>query len=275
MTGPLRIAMWSGPRNISTAMMRAFENRNDTTVIDEPFYAHYLVATDAPHPGREAIIASQSPDYDDIAAMLTGPVPSGKRIWYQKHMLQHILADKSIGWLESVHNCFLIRRPEEVVPSFTANRPDAAPWELGFEQQTRLFDYVTERTGKAPPVLDAADVLKNPAGMLRALCARLGIEFTERMLHWPAGSRASDGVWAKHWYESVKASTGFAPGQPRKTPTLNSHQKKLVNTLRPGYDRLARHRITPFQGKGVDAKHRGDASESRQERSSTLRRHPP
>jgi hypothetical protein len=245
MTDALRIAMWSGPRNISTAMMRAFENRDDTAVSDEPFYAHYLVATDAPHPGREAIIASQSTDYDTVAAMLVEPVPDGKLIWYQKHMLQHILADKPIGWLEDVHNCFLIRRPEEVVPSFRANRPDAAPWELGFEQQIRLFDHVAERRSEAPPVLDAADVLKNPEGMLRALCERLGIAFTDRMLHWPAGPRASDGVWATHWYGNVAASTGFAPWRPRKTPALNSHQKKLVNTLRPGYEHLARHRLKP------------------------------
>src|SRR5699024_1282630 len=170
-----------------------------------------LVATDAPHPGREAIIASQSSDYADVAAMLAGPVPKDMSIWYQKHMLQHILADKPLDWLDRVSNCFLIRRPEEVVPSFTANRPDAAPWELGFAQQTRLFDHVAERRGEAPPVLDATDVLRNPEGTLRALCTRLGIEFSQRMLHWPAGPRASDGVWAGHWYESVEASTGFAP----------------------------------------------------------------
>lgn len=245
MSGPLRIAMWSGPRNISTAMMRAWDNRGDTAVIDEPFYAHYLSATGAPHPGREAIMASQSTDYDEVTAMLSGPVPDGRPIWYQKHMLQHVLGDKPIGWMDRVTNCFLIRRPEEVVASFTATRPDAAPWELGFEQQARLFDHVAERSGDAPPVLDAADVLRNPAGMLHALCQKLGIEFTERMLHWPAGPRASDGVWAKHWYASVAQSNGFAPWHPRELPRFNSHQKKLVNTLRPGYEKLARHRLEP------------------------------
>lgn len=238
----LRIAMWSGPRNISTAMMRAWGNRGDTAVSDEPFYAHYLVATGAAHPGRAEIVASQSTDYDEVASRLTGAVPDGKSIWYQKHMTQHILAGNDIGWLDCVENCFLIRRPEEVVSSFTANRPDAAPWELGFEQQIRLFDHVCDRRGVAPPVLDAADVLKDPGGVLRALCDRLDVAFSERMLAWPAGPRASDGVWAEHWYHAVEASTGFAPYRPRE-PRLNAFQQRLAGQCRPAYEHLARWRL--------------------------------
>ncbi|MGH8273878.1 MAG: HAD family hydrolase [Gammaproteobacteria bacterium] len=238
----LRIAMWSGPRNISTAMMRAWENRGDTAVSDEPFYAHYLVATGAAHPGREEIIASQSTDYARVASRLTGAIPDGNPIWYQKHMTQHVLAGNEIDWLDRVENCFLIRRPEEVVASFTANRPDAAPWELGFEQQIRLFDHVCDCRGAAPPVLDAADVLKAPDDVLRTLCDRLGVVFSERMLSWPAGPRASDGIWAKYWYHSVEASTGFAPYRPRETQ-LNAFQQRLVEQCRPAYEHLARWRL--------------------------------
>src|SRR6185503_9172171 len=147
--------MWSGPRNISTAMMRSWENREDTAVVDEPLYAHYLVATGVNHPGREEVIASQSTDWRAVAKELAGPIAGGKPIWYQKHMTQHLLADMSLGWLDALTNCFLIRRPELVVASFTRQRPDAAAWELGFEQQTRIFGHVVDRLGAAPLVLDA------------------------------------------------------------------------------------------------------------------------
>ena len=233
--------MWSGPRNISTAMMRAWENRGDTAVIDEPFYAHYLQATGVNHPGREEVLRSQSTDWEEVAAMLTGPIPDGKPIWYQKHMTQHILPDMSLDWLDQVTNCFLIRDPEAVVASFTIQRPDAAAWELGFEQQARLFDHVCDKLGHAPPVIDADDVLKNPRRVLNALCAKLGIPFTDRMLHWPPGPRASDGVWAPHWYAAVERSTGFAPYRERKV-TLTVFQRKLVAECLKPYSKMARFR---------------------------------
>ena len=238
----LRIAMWSGPRNISTAMMRAWENREDTDVVDEPFYAHYLKATDVNHPGRDEVLASQSTNAAEVATMLIGPIPEAKPIWYQKHMTQHMLPDMPLDWLDQVTNCFLIRDPEAVVASFTIQRPDAAAWELGFEQQARLFDHVCDKLGHAPPVIDAADVLKNPRGMLSALCAKLHIPFSDRMLHWPSGPRASDGVWAPHWYAAVERSTGFAPyREPRAT--LTAFQRKLVDLCRPHYEGLALHRL--------------------------------
>ena len=242
MSPGLRVAMWSGPRNISTAMMRAWENREDTVVVDEPLYAHYLLKTGVDHPGREAVLASQPTDWRVVADALTGPIPGGKPIWYQKHMTQHVLTDMPLGWLDSLTNCFLIRRPEEVVASFTLTRPDAAVWELGFEQQSRIFDHVCQRSGAVPPVLDAEDVLKAPAAVLAALCARLGIPFSERMLHWPAGPRASDGVWAPHWYQAVERSTGFEPYRARE-PELSAFQARLVEHCRPHYERIAAHRL--------------------------------
>ncbi|HEX5961630.1 MAG TPA: hypothetical protein VFY97_10340 [Rhodanobacteraceae bacterium] len=242
MREPLRIAMWSGPRNISTAMMRAWENRGDTAVTDEPFYAHYLVETGVEHPGRDDVIAMQETDDAKVAAMLTGQVPDGKPIWYQKHMTQHMLPEMPLDWLDHVTNCFLIRDPERVVASFTVQRPDAEAWELGFEQQARLFDHVCDHLGHAPPVIDAADVLKDPRATLAALCATLGIEFTERMLRWPEGKRASDGVWAPHWYATVERSTGFAPYRSRETG-LSDFQQDLADACRPCYEKLAAHRL--------------------------------
>ena len=242
MRDALRIAMWSGPRNISTAMMRAWENRGDTAVTDEPFYAHYLQATGVNHPGREEVLASQSTDAVEVAAMLTGPVPDGQAIWYQKHMTQHMLPDMPLDWLDQVTNCFLIRDPERVAASFTIQRPDAAAWELGFEQQARLFEHVCDKLGHAPPVIDAADVLKDPRGTLGALCAELGAPFSERMLCWPAGKRTSDGVWAPHWYSAVERSTGFAPYRPCDSK-LSDFQQQLADACRPHYERLARHRL--------------------------------
>lgn len=238
----LRVAMWSGPRNISTAMMRAWENRVDTAVVDEPFYAHYLKVTGVEHPGREQVLASQSQDWHRVAADLTGPIPGGKAVWYQKHMTQHLLPDMSMDWLDALTNCFLIRRPEEVVASFTVQRPDAAVWELGFEQQARIFEHVRAHSGTTPPVLDAADVLQDPAALLGALCDRLRIPFSDRMLHWPAGPRASDGVWAPYWYRAVERSTGFEPHRARE-PRLSALQVRLVEQCRPHYEHLAVHRL--------------------------------
>jgi hypothetical protein len=240
----LRIAMWSGPRNISTAMMRAWENRGDTAVIDEPFYAHYLQATGVDHPGREEVLASQGTDAAAVAAMLTGPIPGGKPIWYQKHMTQHMLPVMLLDWIDHVTNCFLIRAPEQVVASFTIQRPDAAAWELGFEQQARLFDHVCDKLGHAPPVIDATDVLKDPRATLGALCGKLGIPFSERMLHWPPGPRASDGVWAPHWYSAVERSTGFAPYRARDGK-LTAFQQRLADQCRPHYEKLAGFLLTP------------------------------
>ena len=244
MTAGLRIAMWSGPRNISTAMMRAWENREDTVVVDEPLYAHYLKVTGVDHPGKEQVLASQSTDWRVVTAALTGGIPGDKPIWYQKHMTQHVLPDMSLDWLAGLTNCFLIRRPEEVVASFTIQRPDASAWELGFEQQGRIFDHVSARLGAAPPVIDAEDVLKGPAATLRTLCVQLGIPFSERMLHWPPGPRASDGVWAPHWYHAVERSTGFEPYRPRVTH-LSPFQARLAELCRPYYARLAAHRLQP------------------------------
>lgn len=243
MSEPIRLAMWSGPRNISTAMMRAWENRPDTVVTDEPLYAHYLLETNVAHPGRNEVIAAQENDWRKVVDYLAGPVPEGKPVWYQKHMTQHVVGSMNLEWLTSLTNAFLVRRPEEVIASFSKQRPDLEVWEVGFERQVQLFDHVCQLTGEAPPVLEASDVLKNPEAVLRAFCARIGVEFLPQMLSWPAGSRDSDGVWAKHWYAAVEHSTGFAPWQPRQ-PVLTPHARRLADACRPHYEYMLQYRVS-------------------------------
>lgn len=240
----LRIAMWSGPRNISTAMLRAWENRPDTAVVDEPFYGYYLATTGVDHPGRAEVIASQPRDWREVVAALTGPVPGGKAVHYQKHMTHHMLPEIDRDWLAGVRNCFLVRTPAEVVASYAETRNAPQLEDLGFVQQGELFDRVADLLGRAPPVLDASDVLRDPAGMLAALCAALGLGFDARMLSWPPGPRATDGVWSKYWYASVERSTGFNPLHAGRKPVPQALEP-LVEAATPIYERLAAHRLRP------------------------------
>jgi len=212
----LRIAMWSGPRNISTALMRAFENRPDCAVVDEPFYAYYLKATGLEHPAGAEVMASMSCDWQEVARQLCEELPATANpascaVFYQKHMTQHILPAMDMGWTDGLQNCFLIREPRRIIASYAKVRPQFAIEELGFPQQWALFERVVDRLGKAPPVIDSARTLSDPEGVLRSLCACVGIPFSEQMLHWPAGARESDGVWAPHWYAAVERTTGFEP----------------------------------------------------------------
>jgi Sulfotransferase domain len=243
MTGPLRIAMWSGPRNISTAMMRAWENRGDCAVSDEPLYAHYLARTGAEHPVRAEVIAAGETDWRRVAAFLTGPVPDGKPIWYQKHMTHHLLPSIDRDWMHALTNVFLIRDPDEVVASYLRTRDAVTPEDIGIPQERQLFDEIAERIGKAPPVVDADEFLRAPEAHLRALCARLGIPFTERMLAWPAGPRASDGVWAPHWYSAVWKSTGFERPRDPATVKMEGDAKRVSDACRGDYEYLKRHRM--------------------------------
>jgi hypothetical protein len=241
---PLRIAMWSGPRNISTAMMRAWENRGDCAVSDEPLYAAYLAATGLDHPAREQVIAAGEADPAKVVASLLGPVPAGKPLWYQKHMSHHLLPGMAHDWIHALHNVLLIRDPVEVVASYVKSRATVTPDDIGLPQQAELFDELAERAGAAPLVIDAADFLRAPEAHLRALCAHLGIEFSERMLHWPAGPRDSDGVWAPHWYEAVWASTGFEPWHAREV-RLGGEPARVAEACRPAYEKLFAHRLSP------------------------------
>jgi hypothetical protein len=237
-----RIALWSGPRNISTAMMRAFENRDDAIVVDEPFYAFFLRATGLEHPVADEILSSQPNDWRDVAAQLTGPVPEGVTVFYQKQMAHHFLPEIGREWMKALRHGLLIREPRAMLSSYVLKREPATLEDLGFPQQVALYDWLLEETGQAPPVVDSRQVLEDPRGVLRALCEAFSIEFQESMLSWPAGKRDSDGVWADHWYDAVLSSTGFQPYKP-KDIQLTPELEALAAEAKLHYDYLFERRL--------------------------------
>lgn len=238
---PIRIAMWSGPRALSTAMMRSWENRADCIVVDEPLYGAYLAATGLDHPMRGEIIAAMECDAARAGAAMAaiGDAP----VVYQKHMTHHLLPTMPREWIDSLRNAFLIRRPDKVLASYDQKRPAPSLDDIGIAQQAELFERMSALDGKPPPVIDADDVQAAPEAMLRALCKALGVPFDTAMLAWPAGPRESDGIWASHWYDSVWKSTGFAPPSNRET-VLSPPLKALADEAMPLYDMLAQHRLT-------------------------------
>ena len=248
---PIRIAMWSGPRNISTAMMRSFEARGDCAVVDEPFYAAYLSQTGIDHPLRNQVIASQSCDWREVAAQMLGAVPDRKPIWYQKHMTLHLLQDFGRDWMSRVCNAFLIRTPEAVLASYARKREDVSLADVGFVQQRELFLQVAERQGCPPPVVDSDDVLRDPANTLALLCSALGVRYSDAMLVWSAGRRTTDGVWAPAWYQAVEQSTGFVAPGGMSGARLPPHLQKLADLARPHYEALARYRLGAAGRSGI------------------------
>jgi hypothetical protein len=242
-TGPLRLAMWSGPRNVSTALMRAWENRPDTVVVDEPFYAHYLLATGVDHPGRDEVLAHHETDWRRVVESLLAPLPPDVTVFYQKQMSHHLLPHMGREWLGSVTHAFLIRDPAPMLASLGEKLGRFELEATGLPQQVEIFDFVRRSTGRNPPVVDAADLLAAPEPMLRALCAALGIPFSERMLSWPAGRRATDGVWARHWYDRVERSTGFEAAEAMQAPRLEGRLAELVAQCQPLYEHLHAHRL--------------------------------
>jgi len=234
--------MWSGPRNISTALLRSWDNRPDTFVCDEPLYAHYLLMTGVQHPGADEVIRSQENDWHKVVACLTEYVPPGKTIYYQKHMTHHLLPEIERGWIERVTNAFLIREPREVVTSFVKIAGTPRLEDTGFPQQLEIFNWARERTGRIPPVVDARDVLEDPPRLLRLLCESLEVEFTDAMLSWPPGPRVTDGVWAKYWYDAVLKSTTFGPYKPKNEP-VPPHLAGLLDEADAIYRQLYEHRL--------------------------------
>lgn len=233
----MKIAMWSGPRNLSTAMMYSFAARGDCAVTDEPFYAAYLHATGVQHPMGAEIIAAGESDAAQVAAACLGPNPEGEPLWYQKHMTLHMIPGFDRSFLRGLTNVFLIRHPARVVASYSKKRESPNLADIGFVQQAELFDQVAQMTGSAPPVVDSADIRATPRDTLSRFCAALNIPFTDNMLRWPAGPKPYDGVWAPHWYNAVHASTGFdEPEGP--LPDLSPEYQALVEQALPFYERL-------------------------------------
>jgi len=205
----MRIAMWSGPRNLSTAMMYAFGARSDCAVVDEPFYAAYLARTGLEHPMRDEILDSQPQDPQQVAQDLLGPIPGARPHFYQKHMSQHMIEGVPRDWLRDVTNVFLIRHPARVIASFAAKYDRVGLDDIGFSQQMELIELVRS-WGQRPLVIDSYDIRQNPVEKLEQLCEVIGLPFSPEMLGWPKGGHKDDGVWAAHWYGAVWNSTGFA-----------------------------------------------------------------
>lgn len=238
----MRIAMWSGPRNLSTAMMYSFAARGDCAVWDEPFYAAYLSATGIDHPMKAEVIAAGETDPARVASMCLGKIPQEQSLFYQKHMTLHMIPAFDRGFIRGLTNVFLIRHPARVIASYTKKRERPELADIGFVQQAELFDQVADFMGAAPPVIDSADIRANPEAALTSLCRALGIEFRASMLHWPAGPKPFDGVWAPHWYNAVHASRGF--DEPEGAlPDLPDEAQHLLDLARPHYERLARYKL--------------------------------
>ncbi len=238
----MRIAMWSGPRNLSTAMMYAFGARDDCAIWDEPFYAAYLAETGLNHPMRAEILAAGEVDARVVADQCLGDIPDGKSLFYQKHMTHHMLPAFNRDWMNHATNIFLIRDPAKVIASYNAKRENPTLDDIGFKQQAEIFDQIVATSGEIPVVIDTDDLLADPETMLRNLCDRIGLAFQESMLHWPQGGHKDDGAWAAHWYKSVWESDGFA--KPVKSVAkLSVEGRALCERARPYYENLRVHRI--------------------------------
>ncbi len=240
---PIRIAMWSGPRNISTAMMRSFGARADCAVSDEPFYGAFLKTSGEPHPMALEIIADMDCDWHSVTRAQSGPVPGGRALWYQKHMPHHMVGPVSIADFPGHIHAFLIRAPERVVASYRAKNELRDFEMLGFAKLRAYFEVEADRTGNAPPVIDSDDILRAPEAMLRKLCAALGIVWDAAMLSWAKGPHPEDGVWGAHWYDKVNASTGFGAA-PGPLPQLDGAYREVAEACRADYEAMKAHAIS-------------------------------
>ena len=237
-SSPVRLAMWSGPRTVSTALMRSFGSRADTTVVDEPLYAYYLARTGVDHPGRDEVIASMPTDWRTVLDQLaTAPLPAGTGVFYQKHMTHHLLAEVDRTALAGLAHAYLIRDPARLLSSYAKVRSRPTFADLGLEQQAEIF-----RTFGGP-VIDSADILRAPRPSLEALCDALAITFDPAMLSWPPGPQPTDGVWARYWYDGVWGSTGFGSYAEAKPVDLAPDLAPLAAQCQPFYEELAGHRL--------------------------------
>jgi len=241
-TEPLRIAMWSGPRNMSTTMMRSFGARADTVCVDEPFYAAYLHLTGLRHPLTDEIFAAQSRDPAEVAADMQACPDPDALVFYQKQMTHHMVDGVPRDWMAACRNVFLIRHPARVIPSYARKMQEVSLEAIGFPQQLSLFEHAMQLEGRPPLVVDSTDILRHPPAMMAALCEALGLDWSEDMLAWPEGARPEDGVWAPHWYDAVWSSTGFGP-PPGQRPDVDPDLRQIYEEALDIYDTLAAHRL--------------------------------
>ncbi len=234
------VCLWSGPRNVSTALMYSFAQRDDVRVVDEPLYGHYLRVSGADHPGRDEVRAAMNCDGDAVVAdMLAAQRAEPERRLFLKHMAHH-LVDLDLGFLAETTNLFLVRDPREMLPSLTIQLPQAELADTGLKRQWQLFDELRAQ-GQSPVILDARELLLDPRGVLTALCRHLDLDFDARMLRWEAGARPEDGIWARHWYHAVHRSTGWAPFVAKGH--FPAHLEELLAECRPWYERLFAHAL--------------------------------
>jgi hypothetical protein len=223
-------------------MMRSFSSRADTFVSDEPFYGCFLKSGGAGHPMREETILAMDCDWKSVMTALRGDAPDGSPVWYQKHMWQHMTGPIGYSHFEGFTHAFLIREPERMIASYLRKRESAAFEDFGLERQAEFFEREAERIGRAPPVIDANDVLADPEGVLSKLCFALGMSWDRAMLSWAPGGRKTDGPWAPHWYGAVEQSTGFGPPETGRRE-LGPEDEQLADRCRPFYEKLAAFRI--------------------------------
>jgi len=233
----MRIAMWSGPRNLSTAMMYAFGNRADFAVWDEPFYAPYLAQTGYDHPVAHHILTQHETDPVLVGKRCLGPIPHQKTHFYMKHMPHHMLDRFPLDWAKGCVHIHLIRHPARVIASYLDKRGAVTFDDIGFAQQAQMYHAL------GGLVIDSADIRADPKVMLQGLCNAIGLPFDPAMLSWDAGPRAGDGVWAKHWYGAVHQSTGFA-GVEGPLPQLSGENAALLQKALPIYKKMHAARLS-------------------------------
>jgi hypothetical protein len=233
------ICLWSGPRNVSTALLYSFAQRADTRVVDEPLYGHFLRVTGTPHPGREEVLAAVDCDGNRVMRDLLADSPANPEVLFMKQMAHH-LVELDMGFLAKTRNVFLIRDPQQMLPSLTIQLPQAGLIDTGLKTQWQLYEELVEK-GQSPAIIDSRELLLDPPGVLSRLCGHLEIEYTDDMLSWTAGPREEDGVWARYWYHAVHKSTGFSP-YVRKYE-FPVHLSPLLAECAPWYDKLFEHSI--------------------------------
>ena len=230
------VACWSGPRNISTALMRSWSSRKDTYVTDEPFYAYYLKETKLKHPMHNEIIKKYSSNYNEIVNYLTNEIPQKKKIWYQKHMSHHILNLEKIDWIKNCENCILLRHPKEVINSYSIKNKLNSVEELGYPQQYEIVNFL-KKINKSFTVIDSSELLNNPEKVLSAWCKKINIKFDKSMLSWEKGYHSNDGIWRKFWYDNVIKTNRFQKYE-KKDITIENKYDSIYNESMEYYNHL-------------------------------------
>jgi len=233
------VCLWSGPRNVSTALMYSFAQRPDTTVVDEPLYGHFLRVTGTAHPGREEVMAAVDCDGDRVMRDLLAERPDNPEVLFMKQMAHHLI-EVDRGFLSKTENVFLIRDPEQMLPSLTIQLPEAGLADTGLKMQWELYEELLA-AGQVPAIIDSRELLLDPPGVLTALCDHLGIPYTDKMLQWEAGPRKEDGIWAPHWYHAVHKSTGFSSYKHKSG--FPERLRPLLEQCAPWYDKLLNNTI--------------------------------